>query len=63
MAVTFGWAKHPMVHRIDTLQKHIPITILYGSRSWVESASGKFLREKRPDSYVNLQVYLPQFIK
>lgn len=31
----FGWAKNPMIARIHTLHKDIPITILRGSRSWV----------------------------
>lgn len=63
MAATFGWAKHPMIHRMDALRKDIPITVLYGSRSWVDNASGELILEKRPDSYVNVQVYLPQLIK
>lgn len=63
MAISFGWAKHPMVHRMDALRKDIPITVLYGSRSWVDSTSGEYIRDKRPDSYVNTQVYLPPFIK
>lgn len=56
MAASFGWAKHPMIHRMDTLRKDIPITVLYGSRSWVDNASGELILEKRPDSYVNVQV-------
>jgi hypothetical protein len=63
MAVSFGWAKHPMIHRMDDLRKDISITLLYGSRSWVDNTSGEIIREKRPDSYVNVQVCLPQFIK
>lgn len=56
MSVSLGWAKHPMVNRIHALRKDIPVTLLYGSRSWVDNASGEFLREKRPDSHVNIQV-------
>jgi hypothetical protein len=48
---------------MDALRKDIPITVLYGSRSWVDNGSGELIREKHPDSYVNVQVYLPQFIK
>jgi len=56
MSATLGWAKHPMVNRIHTLRKDIPITLLYGSRSWVDNASGEMIREKRPDSFVHVQV-------
>lgn len=52
----FGWAKHPMVNRIDKMHKDVPITLLYGSRSWVDNSAGEIIKEKRIDSFVNLQV-------
>ncbi|XP_069675693.1 (Lyso)-N-acylphosphatidylethanolamine lipase isoform X1 [Periplaneta americana] len=56
MMASFGWAKHPMINRIDALRNDIPITLLYGSRSWVDNASGELIREQRRSSYVNIQV-------
>jgi len=47
-----------MINRIDSLRKDIPVTLLYGSRSWVDNASGELIRKKRQDSYVNIQVYV-----
>lgn len=52
----FGWAKHPIVNRIDKLHKDVPITLLYGSRSWVDNSAGEVVKEKRTESFVNLQV-------
>ncbi|KAF2899955.1 hypothetical protein ILUMI_06222 [Ignelater luminosus] len=52
----FGWAKNPMVNRIDSMNKNIPITLLYGSRSWVDNTAGQIVKEKRIDSYVKLQI-------
>lgn len=52
----FGWAKNPMLNRIDALHEDIPMTILYGSRSWVDHTSGDIIREKRSKSYVNVEV-------
>lgn len=49
----FGWAKHPMVNRIDKLDKDVPITLIYGSRSWVDNSAGEIIKEKRMMSYVN----------
>lgn len=63
MSVSFGWAKHPMVNRIDALREDIPITLLYGSRSWVDHSSGELIHEKRQDSHVNIQVHMDRFIK
>uniref|UniRef100_A0A1L8DAN3 1-acylglycerol-3-phosphate O-acyltransferase ABHD5 n=1 Tax=Nyssomyia neivai TaxID=330878 RepID=A0A1L8DAN3_9DIPT len=52
----FGWAKNPMIHRMKDLDTDVPITMLYGSRSWVDRASGDSIKLCRTDSYVNIQV-------
>ncbi|XP_044740150.1 (Lyso)-N-acylphosphatidylethanolamine lipase isoform X2 [Chrysoperla carnea] len=52
----FGWAKHPMVKRIDKLREDIPITLIYGARSWVDNSAGEIIKSKRINSYVNIQV-------
>lgn len=53
----FGWAKYPMVNRMDSLRQDIPITLIYGSRSWVDNSAGEKIQEIRSaTSYVNLIV-------
>ncbi|XP_020299499.1 protein ABHD4 isoform X2 [Pseudomyrmex gracilis] len=52
----FGWAKNPIVKRMDKLSNEIPITLLYGSRSWVDNSAGETIRQSRSSSYVNVQV-------
>ncbi|XP_015516800.2 (Lyso)-N-acylphosphatidylethanolamine lipase isoform X1 [Neodiprion lecontei] len=52
----FGWAKYPIVKRMDQLKDDIPITLLYGSRSWVDNTVGDIIKQKRSNSYVNVQV-------
>ncbi|KAM9309282.1 1-acylglycerol-3-phosphate O-acyltransferase ABHD5 isoform 2-T2 [Pholidichthys leucotaenia] len=49
-----GWAKRPMLHRLDRLQPHTPITIFYGSRSSIDSKSGRVIKEMRPHSHVEI---------
>lgn len=56
MMAGIGWAKYPMVNRIDKLNKDIPITLLYGSLSWIDHSAGQLIKEKRSDSYVQIQV-------
>ncbi|XP_032681775.1 1-acylglycerol-3-phosphate O-acyltransferase ABHD5 isoform X1 [Odontomachus brunneus] len=56
MMRSFGWAKNPIVKRMDNLSNDIPITLLYGSRSWVDNTTGETIKEARPSSYVNVQV-------
>lgn len=52
----FGWAKNPMVRRIDNLDSKIPITLLWGSKTWIDHSAEEIIRTKRYDSYVNLKV-------
>ncbi|CAL4104370.1 unnamed protein product, partial [Meganyctiphanes norvegica] len=52
----FGWAKHPMINRIDALRKGVPITLIYGSRSWVDREPGFEIKYNRKDSFVDVQV-------
>lgn len=52
----FGWAKNPMVHRVDRLSPDLAITLLYGSRSWVDNVTGDVLKKQRPaSSYTQVQ--------
>ncbi|XP_008550144.1 (Lyso)-N-acylphosphatidylethanolamine lipase isoform X1 [Microplitis demolitor] len=52
----FGWAKNPMINRIDQIDDEVPITMIYGSRSWVDNSAGETIKQKRANSYVNIQV-------
>lgn len=52
----FGWAKNPMINRIHLIDDEVPITMIYGSRSWVDNSAGEAIRQKREKSYVNIQV-------
>ncbi|XP_059806687.1 (Lyso)-N-acylphosphatidylethanolamine lipase-like [Hypanus sabinus] len=52
LSEAFGWAKRPMIGRIHLIPKDIPITMIYGSKSWIDSSSGEQVKALRPDSYV-----------
>ncbi|KAH9280551.1 1-acylglycerol-3-phosphate O-acyltransferase ABHD5 [Echinococcus granulosus] len=51
-----GWAVLPMLPRIRDLKADVPITFIYGGRSWVDFSSGLRTRDLRPDSYVDVMV-------
>lgn len=40
IAEYFGFAKNPMIRRIDKVNDNIPIWFIYGGRSWIDNASG-----------------------
>lgn len=52
----FGWAKNPMINRIHEIRSDVPITLLYGSRSWVDSAGGDLIQKVRPNSFVRSHI-------
>ncbi len=56
MSQMLGWAARPMLHRIPLMDKNVPITFIYGGRSWVDMSSGLRARTLRPESYVDVMV-------
>ncbi|XP_073848991.1 pummelig isoform X2 [Musca autumnalis] len=56
MMESFGWAKHPMIHRIKDVRHDIPMTFIYGTRSWIDSSSGEKIKAQRGDSTVDIKV-------
>lgn len=56
MTIPYGWAKRPMIHRMDQLKPHIPVAIIYGSRSSLDSNSGAAIKELRPGCCVEVMV-------
>uniref|UniRef100_A0A914XJ50 1-acylglycerol-3-phosphate O-acyltransferase ABHD5 n=1 Tax=Plectus sambesii TaxID=2011161 RepID=A0A914XJ50_9BILA len=57
MSVPFGWAKRPMIDRLPTLHPSVPITFIYGGKSWIDSSPGYEMQHQlRPHSYVNVQI-------
>lgn len=56
MTIPIGWARHPMINRIERLAKNVPVTFIFGSRSWMDSGVGQQVKYMRSGSYVDVQV-------
>ncbi|XP_034652007.1 (Lyso)-N-acylphosphatidylethanolamine lipase isoform X1 [Drosophila subobscura] len=56
MMQSFGWAKHPMINRIKDVRSDIPITFIYGSRSWIDSSSGEKIKSQRGSNMVDIKI-------
>lgn len=52
----FGWAKNPMIKRIHQIRDDVDITLVYGSKSWVDHSSGEIIKKARPNSNVKIHV-------
>ncbi|KAL3288213.1 hypothetical protein HHI36_002662 [Cryptolaemus montrouzieri] len=52
----FGWAKNPMILRIENLRSDLPITLMFGSQTWVDKSVGYKIREMRHNSFVDVQI-------
>ena len=56
MQIPIGWAKRPMINRISPpgLPVSVPLTLVYGARSWMDNSTGEKVKELRPHSYVQV---------
>jgi len=55
LAAPYGFAKDPVIKKIDKLDAEVPITFIYGAKSWITSESGREIQKMRPNSYVDVQ--------
>lgn len=56
MSESLGWAKRPMLQRVHLLPSTMPVTMLYGGRSWVDSSSGERMAQIREQAHTKVLV-------
>lgn len=56
MSMPLGWAKRPMLQRVHLLPPSMPVTMLYGARSWVDSSSGEAVAQIRKQAHTKVLV-------
>ncbi|KAG1969040.1 (Lyso)-N-acylphosphatidylethanolamine lipase [Pimephales promelas] len=54
MSESLGWAKRPMVQRVNLLPPSTPVSMLYGSLSWVDSSTGDTVAQIRGKSFTSV---------
>ena len=52
MTALFGWAKNPMIHQIGRMDANVPITMIFGSESWIDNTWAYSVKHIRKHSYV-----------
>lgn len=53
MNTNLGWAKQPIIPRLGNLSPNVPITFIYGARSWIDRRPGVQLQQERKN--VNME--------
>ncbi|XP_048108460.1 (Lyso)-N-acylphosphatidylethanolamine lipase-like isoform X2 [Alosa alosa] len=56
MSESMLWAKRPMLDRVHLLPAGLPVTLIYGARSWMDSKTGNEVAKRRPTSYTQTVV-------
>uniref|UniRef100_A0A0K0DUQ4 AB hydrolase-1 domain-containing protein n=1 Tax=Strongyloides stercoralis TaxID=6248 RepID=A0A0K0DUQ4_STRER len=54
MMSSFAWAKRPMIHRFENLDSNVPVTFIYGSKSWIDPAPAYDIQCNRTKSYTDV---------
>ncbi|XP_029971090.1 (Lyso)-N-acylphosphatidylethanolamine lipase isoform X1 [Salarias fasciatus] len=54
MSESLGWAKTPMLHRVHLLPPAMPVTMVYGAQSWVDSSSGDSMVQIRGQAHTRV---------
>ncbi|XP_037085490.1 LOW QUALITY PROTEIN: (Lyso)-N-acylphosphatidylethanolamine lipase-like [Pollicipes pollicipes] len=57
LSCDLGWARNPMIRRVRRVDASVPMTAIYGSRSWIDDC-GQKIRGERPNSYVDVETIL-----
>ncbi|KAL4234358.1 Alpha/beta hydrolase domain-containing protein 4 [Mactra antiquata] len=58
LTVSLGWAKNPMIQRIADIDKDLPITFIYGSKTWMDRECGHQCKYLRNDSHVDVEIII-----
>ncbi|PIO55617.1 hydrolase, alpha/beta domain protein [Teladorsagia circumcincta] len=55
MTLPFGWAKRPMMRRFNGIDDSVPVTFIYGSKSWIDPGPAFDIQAQR-NGYVDVQI-------
>lgn len=52
----FGWAKNPMIKRVQNINNNVPITFIYGQDTWMDQSIAEIVKKERLNGIVNIEV-------
>ncbi|XP_013083076.1 1-acylglycerol-3-phosphate O-acyltransferase ABHD5-like isoform X2 [Biomphalaria glabrata] len=56
VSIPFGWARKPLVERVQAWDSKLDVTFIYGARSWIDSQPGLETKNQRHDNYVDVHI-------
>lgn len=56
LTLPYGWPKNPLIHRLLDLDPSVPLTFIYGARSWIDKSPGEFLKECMSPNRVTVNI-------
>lgn len=56
LMLQLGWAKNPLLPRINNIPAEVSMSLIHGSHSWVDYSVGYQVKYERPNSCVNVEV-------
>ncbi|XP_050421932.1 (Lyso)-N-acylphosphatidylethanolamine lipase [Adelges cooleyi] len=51
----FGWAKNPMIKRVQNINNNVPITFIYGQDTWMDQSIADIVKKERLNGIVNIE--------
>lgn len=54
MQLPIAYSRRPLLNRLDALNPNVPMSMLYGTRSWFDNSVGEKVYAMRPNSYVDV---------
>ncbi|KAL3090340.1 hypothetical protein niasHS_006792 [Heterodera schachtii] len=56
MSKNFGWAKRPMINRFGGISPSVPVTFIWGGKSWMDPGPAYEIQDRRQEAYVDVQI-------
>jgi len=56
MMAELGWAKNPLHLRLEALDQNVRLTLIYGSKSWVDHFPAEEIAKRRHPAFVDFYV-------
>lgn len=54
VSLPYGWARAPLINRVQEIDSRLPITFIYGEKTWMDKTVGRKVQDLRAGSSVSV---------